>query len=356
MPLAVGRPNSMAAIEAVLATEEKSFVVAAQRDADNEQPGLDDLFPIGTRAVVKKMARGEGVIELIVQGVERVSLLKAEQTEPFLKVASPAVAGAARQRHRSRGDVSRRHRSGRSRAGAGPGAGADQHPAARRPDVRIRCASPTCSARCSVSTWPASKPCSKRRRAAEALRLLHGYLGHEVQVLELRKKISTAAETEMSKQQRDYMLRQQIAGHPGRTGREKPGKSRGGRAAPPAGRGRPARRRPQGSRARTEPPGASAAGRARLSGDPHLSGLHPRTAVEEDDHGRHRPGPRPAGARRGPLRLEGDQGSHSGRPGGAEAEPGGARRRSCAWSARPASARPRWASRSPARWAASSSA
>ena len=43
MPLSVGRPNSMAAIEAVLATEEKSFVVVAQRDADNEQPGLDDL-------------------------------------------------------------------------------------------------------------------------------------------------------------------------------------------------------------------------------------------------------------------------------------------------------------------------
>ncbi len=85
MPLAVGRPNSMAAIEAVLATEEKSFVVAAQRDADNEQPGLDDLYPVGTRAVIKKMARGEGVIELIVQGMERVSILKAEQTEPFLR-------------------------------------------------------------------------------------------------------------------------------------------------------------------------------------------------------------------------------------------------------------------------------
>ncbi|HEY7153940.1 MAG TPA: LON peptidase substrate-binding domain-containing protein, partial [Gemmataceae bacterium] len=86
MPLAVGRPNSMAAVEAVLGTEEKSFVVAAQRNADNEQPGLDDLYPVGTRAVIKKMGRGEGIIELIVQGVERVSLLKAEQSEPFLKV------------------------------------------------------------------------------------------------------------------------------------------------------------------------------------------------------------------------------------------------------------------------------
>jgi ATP-dependent Lon protease len=44
----------------------------------------------------------------------------------------------------------------------------------------------------------------------EAMRLMHGYLGHEVQVLELRRKISSQVETEMSKQQRDYMLRQQL--------------------------------------------------------------------------------------------------------------------------------------------------
>ena len=76
MPLAVGRPNSVAAVEAVLATEEKSFVVAAQRDGTNEAAGsLDDLYTIGTRAVIKKMARGESGIELIVQGVERVDAL-----------------------------------------------------------------------------------------------------------------------------------------------------------------------------------------------------------------------------------------------------------------------------------------
>jgi ATP-dependent Lon protease len=44
----------------------------------------------------------------------------------------------------------------------------------------------------------------------EALRLMHGYLGHEVQVLDLRKKISSQVETEMTRQQREYMLRQQM--------------------------------------------------------------------------------------------------------------------------------------------------
>ena len=45
---------------------------------------------------------------------------------------------------------------------------------------------------------------------AEALRLLHGYMLHEVQVLELRHKIASQAQTEMTKEQRDYFLRQQL--------------------------------------------------------------------------------------------------------------------------------------------------
>ena len=40
--------------------------------------------------------------------------------------------------------------------------------------------------------------------------MLHRYLMHEVQVLELRNKITTEARTEMSKEQRDYLLRQQM--------------------------------------------------------------------------------------------------------------------------------------------------
>ena len=39
---------------------------------------------------------------------------------------------------------------------------------------------------------------------------MHGYLTHELQVLELRQKITSQAQTEMSKEQREYLLRQQL--------------------------------------------------------------------------------------------------------------------------------------------------
>ena len=57
MPLSVGRPVSMAAVEAVLATEDKTLLAVARKNAEVEQPTADDLYTVGTRAVVKKMAR-----------------------------------------------------------------------------------------------------------------------------------------------------------------------------------------------------------------------------------------------------------------------------------------------------------
>src|SRR5207245_1474598 len=85
MPLSVGRPQSLAAVEAALAAEDKTLVLVAQREATNDNPGAEGMYTIGTRAVIKKMARNENVVELLLQGVERVVILKMEQSEPFLK-------------------------------------------------------------------------------------------------------------------------------------------------------------------------------------------------------------------------------------------------------------------------------
>ena len=56
MPITVGKSNTMAAIEPALAHEEKSFLVVAQRNPSVEQPKIEDLYGIGTRTIVKKIA------------------------------------------------------------------------------------------------------------------------------------------------------------------------------------------------------------------------------------------------------------------------------------------------------------
>src|SRR5438445_183828 len=59
----------------------------------------------------------------------------------------------------------------------------------------------------------------------DALRLLHGYLSHELQVLELRAQINNQAQSEMSKDQREYMLRQQLRAIQDELGEKNPEKA-----------------------------------------------------------------------------------------------------------------------------------
>src|ERR1700689_1949021 len=73
MPLAVGRKNSVAAVEAALATEEKELVVVAQRDAAADTPGPADVYTVGTRAVIRRHHHARpDQLEIMVLGSARV--------------------------------------------------------------------------------------------------------------------------------------------------------------------------------------------------------------------------------------------------------------------------------------------
>jgi ATP-dependent Lon protease len=210
MPLSVGRPNSVAAIEAVLATEDKTFLLVAQRDAQNEQPGFDDLYTIGTRAVVKKMARGESGVELLVQGIDRVVILKAEQTEPFLKARARVLPlpddGGTEVEALYRAVLELAARA-LDLAQQGQGQVNVAQLAAQAGDP-LRLAF-LIGSMLSLDVQKEQAVLEANTRL-EALRLIHGYLSHELQVLELRQKINTEAQSEMSKEQRAYFLRQQM--------------------------------------------------------------------------------------------------------------------------------------------------
>ena len=65
----------------------------------------------------------------------------------------------------------------------------------------------------------------KPATVADCLRLMHSYLSHELQVLELRSKIANEAQSEMSKEQRDYLLRQQLRAIQKELGGENPEQS-----------------------------------------------------------------------------------------------------------------------------------
>ena len=64
------------------------LVAAVQRDPQTQAPDLPDLYQTATLAVIKRVIqRQDNVLQLLLQGVERVALQQAVATTPYLRVA-----------------------------------------------------------------------------------------------------------------------------------------------------------------------------------------------------------------------------------------------------------------------------
>jgi ATP-dependent Lon protease len=214
MPLSIGRPASLAAVEAALATEEKEIIVVAQRAPATETPGPDDIFTIGTRAVIRKMSRpSEEMVEVLVLGVERVVILKVDETEPFMRArvrsypVSPennaeveALTRALLELGAKAVSLAQNQQAPDNPAELGRLLGFNDDP------LRLVY---LLASMFSLELSKEQKLLEAESRV-DALRQMHGYLSHELQVLELRNKIASDARSEMSKEQREYLLRQQM--------------------------------------------------------------------------------------------------------------------------------------------------
>jgi ATP-dependent Lon protease len=210
LPLSVGRESSMAAVQAALNTEEKEIILIAQRDAQVDSPEQDDLYTIGTKAVIRKSSRpSDGVMEILVLGVERVVVVKLDSTGPFLaakyRILELPNEGGSEVEALSGALLDL---AGKAIALAQPQTAPELTRMLAGSDDPLRLAYLLASV-FSLDAAREQKLLEAETRV-DALRLIHSYLAHELQVLELRQKIASTARDEMSKEQREYLLRQQL--------------------------------------------------------------------------------------------------------------------------------------------------
>src|SRR5690606_5103623 len=209
MPLSIGRPASIEAIDAAAASADKAVVVACQKDPTVEEPTLADLFPIATRAVVRRLERaGEHLVQAVVEGLERVELLETTSITPHLaarvRVLPEPTDGDVRVEALMREitDLTRKI------ADTGPREtqfGLLRVLAEARDPVRLAYLLATLIGFETKRNFDLLAASTRY----DLLRLLHEGLVHERNVLELRQKIASQAQAEMSEEQRRYMLRQQ---------------------------------------------------------------------------------------------------------------------------------------------------
>src|SRR5580765_3039446 len=68
-PLGVSRPLSVEAVNKALAGDRMVLLLLQKNDSDDPSP--DDLHRIGTVAIIRQMAKGQGGMRVLVEGVAR---------------------------------------------------------------------------------------------------------------------------------------------------------------------------------------------------------------------------------------------------------------------------------------------
>ncbi|MGE0644580.1 MAG: endopeptidase La [Nitrospira sp.] len=210
MPLTIGRERSIAAVNAAMKTEEKMIVVVAQRDPQKEEPGLSDLYSIGTKAMIKQLGQAsEGTIHALVQGLDRVVILKEELSAPYSTVRvrtleRPSDSGP---------EIQALHRAIQELLSDLPRL--IQAPGVQEVSAVLSHEDDSLSLAYRIASLVNLNVVEEQRllecaSTLDLLRSLYAALSKELQILQLRDKIAKDAQTKIGKSQREYILREQL--------------------------------------------------------------------------------------------------------------------------------------------------
>jgi len=211
VPLSVGRERSVKSVENALSTEEKLIccITTKTPDVTGNDAKSADLYEVGTIVNIKRMMKADDVMQLIVQGIDRVRVVEWTQEQPFIKAKVEKLPALKIIDNESVEALKRNIQS------------LVQQALAMLPTVpqEIRMAVISQTNPVQLSYFLASvldlgieteQKMLEAGTVDELLTLSHAALAREVEIMQIRSKIATEAQTEMDKSQRDYILRQQL--------------------------------------------------------------------------------------------------------------------------------------------------
>lgn len=209
IPLRVGRPKSIKAVDAV-AADLRVFIAVMQKDKDIQDPKPpDDLYQVGTLVSILRMMRSpDGDIQLLIRGLARVRIEEWTQTEPYLKARYSTVDETVEQTIEVQALVNTAKEMFRQMAQLSP----------QIPEEAVTFIASIDNPAQIADLLASSLNMSMQERQrfleitdpVQRLRELIPLLSREIQVLELTQKIQEQARQELDKAQREFILRQQL--------------------------------------------------------------------------------------------------------------------------------------------------
>ncbi len=210
IPLSVGRKRSLQLLED-LAGVERHIAVATQLDESAEEVGFKDIHHVGAMVRVQHLLKlPDGTVQLAVLGLRRIRLTEALQEDPYLECAVEMMPESTESiLSLEREALMRRAISSfQQLVTLAPHLPAELSSAAGAIDDPLHLA--YYIANHIRLTTEQRQEILEMGSAKEKLERLLGHMAHELEVLELGRKIQSQAEEQMGKAQREYFLREQL--------------------------------------------------------------------------------------------------------------------------------------------------
>ncbi|HRA41926.1 MAG TPA: endopeptidase La [Pyrinomonadaceae bacterium] len=210
VPLFVSRDRSVKAVETAL-SENRMILLVSQKDLNKEEPEQNDLYTVGTVAIIMRMLKlPDGRIRILIQGLSRCqvdsvdgggSYVKANVTpisEPLVPENSLEVEALVRN---VRGSMERAASLGKNISPEVLAIIANLDDAGRLADLSA--SNLELKVEDAQSVLDIHNPVPRLRR-------VNDLLSKEIDVLTVQQEINTQARADIDRSQREYFLRQQL--------------------------------------------------------------------------------------------------------------------------------------------------
>ncbi|HQY68671.1 MAG TPA: endopeptidase La [Pyrinomonadaceae bacterium] len=210
VPLFVSRDRSVKAVETAL-SENRMILLVSQKDLNKEEPEQNDLYTVGTVAIIMRMLKlPDGRIRILIQGLSRCqvdsvdgggSYVKANVTpisEPLAPENSLEVEALVRN---VRGSMERAASLGKNISPEVLAIIANLDDAGRLADLSA--SNLELKVEDAQSVLDIHNPVPRLRR-------VNDLLSKEIDVLTVQQEINTQARADIDRSQREYFLRQQL--------------------------------------------------------------------------------------------------------------------------------------------------
>src|SRR5579885_764574 len=210
-PLSVSRESSVQLIDESVTGNNRVIGVIAQRRPQDESPTFDDVYEYGCAVIIRTLVKMPDAVRLIVQGVQRFKILEHIHETPYLRAKIEVIEEPAVPAEKS-SDLEALRRSVAALFEQAIRLSPQLPDELRTLTQAVQETNVMADLVAAHMTFGVEE----KQKILETidvetrLRLLLELLSREVRVLELTSKVQSEVNTELTRTQREYYLREQL--------------------------------------------------------------------------------------------------------------------------------------------------